>query len=130
MSTVNRLFTSLFSNTLFVYYGFGPWTFIDYIKFEREIVNFLLNISYVCELAIKMESVSKRQNQTFSMYKDTITGPSRMTFIYNEKQRLRWLRGMTQSRIFHSYGDITILLKGCIFWPKLGTYGHWAERVF
>ena len=44
ISTVYRLFTSLFSNTLFVYYGFGPWTFIDYIKFERGIVNSLLNI--------------------------------------------------------------------------------------
>ena len=35
----------------------------------------------------------------------------------------------SHSRIFHSYGDVTITGKGLQFWPMLGTYGHWAMRV-
>ena len=32
----------------------------------------------------------------------------------------------SQSRIFHSYGDVTLPANGCKFWPILGTYDHWA----
>ena len=35
----------------------------------------------------------------------------------------------SNSRIFHSFGDVTIAWKSCKFWPMLGTYGHWAVRV-
>ena len=34
---------------------------------------------------------------------------------------------------FHSiylFGDVTITDESFKFWPKLGTYGYWAERVF
>ena len=34
-------------------------------------------------------------------------------------------------RIFHSHGDETspLPVKGCKFWPMLGTHGHWAVSV-
>ena len=32
----------------------------------------------------------------------------------------------SQSRIFYSYGDVTLPANGCKFWPILGTYDHWA----
>ena len=35
----------------------------------------------------------------------------------------------SHSRIFHSYGDVTIIEEGC-FWPILGTHDHWALRFF
>ena len=38
---------------------------------------------------------------------------------------------LSHSRIVHSFGDVTFLpVKVCKFWPMLGTYGHWALRVF
>ena len=33
------------------------------------------------------------------------------------------------SRIFHSYGYVTIAVKDCKFSPMLGTHGNWAVRV-
>ena len=35
----------------------------------------------------------------------------------------------SHSRIFHSYGDVTIAGEGCKFLSRLGTHGNWADRV-
>ena len=36
----------------------------------------------------------------------------------------------SHSRIFHSFGHVTIAGEGLQILPMLGTYGHWAVRVF
>ena len=38
------------------------------------------------------------------------------------------LFGVSHSRIFHTVTSPSPV-KGCKFWPTLGTYGHWAVRV-
>ena len=37
---------------------------------------------------------------------------------------------IAHSRIFHSHMEtLPLPVKGCRFWPMLGTLGHWAVRV-
>ena len=36
---------------------------------------------------------------------------------------------LSHLRVFHSYGDVTILVKGCKYLPMLSTHGYWAVKV-
>ena len=52
------------------------------------------------------------------------------TYCFLTLRTILFVCGFTSHwRIFHSNGNVTIKGEGFKFWPKLGTHGHWAERV-
>ena len=113
--------------TVCAYSTAAIWSYVDFRgKSWRkvEVNTFNFDICYYKRSAFNLQKNYEYITQRTQKHRCTIRGSIICLFVC----LFAW--GFSfPSRIFHSYGDVTISVEGCEFWPILETHGLWAVRL-